>query len=195
MLHNSTLTLTLTFGLLTLQACESSSSGGRADAASGGSDVAQPADGGESPDTGGGGALDADGGEAPDTSGTEEPDVAVVADVPLAEPEGAKVVSDGGGYFGWLAGLESGMSLGTNGTATLVIRTADGQPVEDATLAVRFIHAAMGHGGPKAPKVAGSGGVYTITDLLPSMGGDWEVQVDVKRAGSTETLVFPVVVD
>ena len=100
-------------------------------------------------------------------------------------------MSSGGTYRGRLSGVDDGVTLGTAATASLVVTmSVDGTPANIA-IEASFIHQGMGHGGPKAPKLSGgANGEFAIADLVPSMAGTWELQLELTGATGTETLAF-----
>ena len=77
---------------------------------------------------------------------------------------------------------------------TLVVTTADGEPVDDAKLKVTGGMPVHDHGLPTAPRAtaAGSGGRYRVDGLRFHMGGDWEliVEIDDGQRRDVVTIVF-----
>jgi hypothetical protein len=75
---------------------------------------------------------------------------------------------------------------------TLSLTTADGSPVEDATIAVTGNMPAHAHGMPTSPQVTANlgGGNYTVEGMQFQMGGEWEVIFNVSSGTQTDDVVF-----
>ena len=165
-----------------------SSDGGSADSALGADSTD---DGAESSDS-------VDGTDSADTNQAdvvESLDVDSTPDVPEIpkEPAGVKAVSGGGAFTGWLDGVAETIALGTEVSGTVVLHDSADSPVVGAIVSANFIHAAMGHGGPKSPDVTEeTEGAYHISGLLPSMAGEWELRLTVSAGGMQDELVWSV---
>lgn len=75
---------------------------------------------------------------------------------------------------------------------TLHLETADGSPVEDATITVIGNMPAHAHGMPTSPQVTSNlgNGDYLVEGMQFQMGGDWEVIFTVTSANMTDEIVF-----
>jgi len=75
---------------------------------------------------------------------------------------------------------------------TLSLTTADGAPVEDATITVTGNMPAHAHGMPTSPQVTANlgGGNYTVEGMQFQMGGEWEVIFNVSSGTQTDDVVF-----
>jgi len=69
--------------------------------------------------------------------------------------------------------------------------TADGQPVSDAVLAVAGGMPKHDHGLPTRPRITEElgEGDYQLGGMRFHMQGDWEVSIEIKAAGKTDTVV------
>ena len=69
--------------------------------------------------------------------------------------------------------------------------TADGEPVSDAVLAVEGGMPAHDHGLPTRPRVTEElgAGNYRLGGMRFHMQGDWEISIEIKAAGKTDTVV------
>lgn len=78
---------------------------------------------------------------------------------------------------------------------TLHIQTADGQPVENAVIAVGGEMPQHGHGLPTRPQVTEylGNGNYRVEGLRFQMGGWWEVKFDIDAAGQKDAITFNLV--
>lgn len=78
---------------------------------------------------------------------------------------------------------------------TMVLMDTSGAPLTGATVKATPWMPAMGHGSPKTPVVKeDGGGHYTITNLLFTMLGKWELRIDVTAEGGQDrfTLVYAI---
>jgi hypothetical protein len=77
-------------------------------------------------------------------------------------------------------------------TWTLHVETADGQPIEDATIAVDGDMPQHGHGLPTRPQVTQNlgNGDYLVEGMKFQMGGWWVMDFDVTVAGQTDRVSF-----
>jgi hypothetical protein len=67
---------------------------------------------------------------------------------------------------------------------------ASGEAVTEAKVEVEPWMPGHGHGSPETPVVAEDGdGMYTVTDVVFSMPGHWEVRVDVTDGGDEDRLI------
>lgn len=69
--------------------------------------------------------------------------------------------------------------------------TSDGEPVTGASLAVSGGMPAHDHGMPTRPRVTAElgNGEYRIEGMRFHMGGDWEVSIEIKANGKSDTVV------
>ncbi len=69
--------------------------------------------------------------------------------------------------------------------------TSDGEPVTDALLTVSGGMPAHNHGMPTRPRVTAElgNGEYRLEGMRFHMGGDWEVSIEIKAGGKTDTVV------
>ena len=74
----------------------------------------------------------------------------------------------------------------------LHIETADGEPVEGATVGINGDMPAHGHGMPTQPQVTADlgGGDYRVEGMAFQMGGYWIVDVSVSAAGQSDLIRF-----
>ena len=77
-------------------------------------------------------------------------------------------------------------------TWTLHVETADGQPVENATITVDGGMPQHGHGLPTAPQVTEylGDGDYLVEGMKFQMGGWWEVKFNITAGDLTDTITF-----
>lgn len=75
---------------------------------------------------------------------------------------------------------------------TLNLTTADGTPVENATINVTGNMPAHAHGMPTSPQVTANlgSGNYTVEGMQFQMGGEWEVTFNVTSGPLTDDVVF-----
>lgn len=75
---------------------------------------------------------------------------------------------------------------------TLHLTTADGKPVEDASITVAGTMPAHAHGMPTQPQVTANlgGGSYKVDGMQFQMGGEWEVTFNVTSGSSSDSLLF-----
>ena len=78
---------------------------------------------------------------------------------------------------------------------TLHVETADGQPVEDATIVVDGGMPQHGHGLPTQPQVTQNlgGGDYLVEGLKFQMPGWWEVKFRITADGQSDGVIFNLV--
>ena len=77
-------------------------------------------------------------------------------------------------------------------TWTLHVETADGQPIDDATIAVDGDMPQHGHGLPTRPQVtqALGHGDYLVEGMKFQMGGWWVMDFDITVGGQTDRVSF-----
>ena len=77
-------------------------------------------------------------------------------------------------------------------TWTLHVETADGQPVEGASITVDGGMPQHGHGLPTAPQVTEylGNGDYLVDGMKFQMGGWWEVRFNITAGDVTDTITF-----
>ena len=75
---------------------------------------------------------------------------------------------------------------------TLHVETADGQPVENATILVDGGMPQHGHGLPTVPQVTEylGNGDYLVEGMKFQMGGWWEVRFDITAGDVNDTVTF-----
>lgn len=80
---------------------------------------------------------------------------------------------------------------------TLHVETADGQPVENATITVGGGMPQHGHGLPTRPQVTSylGDGNYRVEGLRFQMGGWWEVKFDISANGQNDTITFNLILE
>jgi len=73
----------------------------------------------------------------------------------------------------------------------LIVHDMEHRDIEGATVTVTPWMPEMGHGAFSAPEVTEKGGgLYTISNIVLVMGGHWELQVDIKKGGLEDRMVF-----
>jgi hypothetical protein len=87
---------------------------------------------------------------------------------------------------------EEPISINQMHTWTLHVETADGQPVEDATITVDGGMPQHGHGLPTAPQVTEylGNGDYLVEGMKFQMGGWWEVRFNITAGDLNDTITF-----
>jgi hypothetical protein len=77
---------------------------------------------------------------------------------------------------------------------TLHVETADGTPVENATITVDGDMPAHGHGLPTSPRVTEylGNGDYLVEGMKFQMGGEWLMDVTITADGQTDAVHFNV---
>ena len=77
---------------------------------------------------------------------------------------------------------------------TLHLATADGKPVEDATITVSGSMPAHSHGMPTSPQVTKNlgNGDYLVEGMQFQMGGQWEVNFNITAANQTDEVIFRI---
>jgi hypothetical protein len=80
---------------------------------------------------------------------------------------------------------------------TLTVETADGQPVENATITVGGGMPQHGHGLPTNPQVTDylGDGKYRVEGLRFQMGGWWEVAFDITANGQNDAVTFNLLLE
>ena len=87
---------------------------------------------------------------------------------------------------------EESIAINQIHTWTLHVETADGQPVENATITVDGGMPQHGHGLPTAPQVTEylGDGDYLVEGMKFQMGGWWEVKFNITASDVTDTITF-----
>jgi hypothetical protein len=107
----------------------------------------------------------------------------------VTAPSGTEVDSKKAAYHVWFDGPNRARA-GIEIKYTVTVLDLSNAPVTGLALAPTYIHAEMGHGGPKNPTSTELGaGVYEITNLVASMAGTWEVKVALPNADSARIAV------
>jgi hypothetical protein len=77
----------------------------------------------------------------------------------------------------------------------LTVKTADGKPVDDASITVDGGMPEHNHGLPTAPEVTENlgEGRYRIEGVKFSMSGWWELKFDISSSAGTDTVTFNLV--
>ncbi len=104
----------------------------------------------------------------------------------------ASRLSDGGLYqVSWRSDSDS-VPLNQIHTWTLTVETADGQPVENATILVDGGMPQHGHGLPTSPQVTEylGNGEYRVEGLRFQMTGFWEVKFNISADGRSDSITF-----
>ena len=87
------------------------------------------------------------------------------------------------------------IAIGSMHSWVLNVETADGQPVEGATIFVDGGMPEHGHGLPTAPEVTQDmgNGDYLVEGLKFQMGGWWEVKFNISADGVEDNVTFNLV--
>ncbi len=87
---------------------------------------------------------------------------------------------------------ENSITINQMHTWTLHVETADGQPVENASITVDGGMPQHGHGLPTAPQVTEylGNGDYLVEGMKFQMGGWWEVKFNITAGNLTDTITF-----
>lgn len=77
-------------------------------------------------------------------------------------------------------------------TVELLLRGADGAPVDGATITIDGGMPEHGHGLPTQPRVTQSlgGGAYRVEGLKFNMGGWWELRFRIRSAAGADSVTF-----
>jgi hypothetical protein len=80
---------------------------------------------------------------------------------------------------------------------TLHVETADGQPVEGATILVDGGMPQHGHGLPTSPKVTEDlgNGDYRVEGMKFQMPGFWEVRFNINADGQSDSITFNLILE
>jgi len=128
-------------------------------------------------------ALAEDATVADDTSTSQDTSPEVVA------PAGTQVFSDKSAFGVWFDG-PTRLRVGVETSFVVTVHDMSDAPVTDLDLSPRFIHASMGHGGPKAPAGTEVGnGVYNVTSVMASMTGKWNLDVTLPGADRARLVI------
>jgi hypothetical protein len=112
--------------------------------------------------------------------------------VPGGLDTSATRLSDGGLYqVSWRSDTDR-VPLNQIHTWTLHVETADGLPVENATILVDGGMPQHGHGLPTRPEVTEylGNGDYRVEGLRFQMTGFWEVKFNISSAGQSDSITF-----
>jgi YtkA-like len=76
----------------------------------------------------------------------------------------------------------------------LTVKSASGEPVEDAEITVDGGMPAHNHGLPTQPRVTQNlgEGRYKVEGLRFHMQGHWEMKIGIEAAGKTDTVIIPL---
>lgn len=87
------------------------------------------------------------------------------------------------------------IAIGSMHSWVLHVETADGQPVEGASILIGGGMPEHGHGLPTAPQVTQDlgDGDYLIEGMKFQMGGWWEVKFNISAGGTTDNVTFNIV--
>jgi hypothetical protein len=109
--------------------------------------------------------------------------------------DGAQRTSTAGELVGSVIPTPLPPPVGQMHTWTLHLETADGDPVEDATITVDGDMPAHGHGLPTQPRVTTylGEGDYLVEGMQFQMGGEWFVEFAITAPGISDTLRFEFV--
>jgi len=136
---------------------------------------------------------------APDSGATASVDVAadVGPDVPEtpADVSNLPLIPSDQGTFAALLLRTPEPPTPSGGKLELTLLDTGGVALAGAKIKATPWMPAMGHGSPKVPVVVDDGGGhYTITNLLFSMPGKWQLRVDVTTADSQDrfTLAYTI---
>ena len=116
---------------------------------------------------------------------------ALVLAATAAQADQSATSSDGA----WKADstLASSLAVKTHAQATVKIAPAAGGATCPQVASVLFEMPSHGHGGDVDPKAAAAGTcAWNITDLAPSMGGEWRLRLVVKDGAKTSNIDFMV---
>ena len=100
--------------------------------------------------------------------------------------------SEGGAYRATIRPLGDSIPQGRLHSWTLHLETADGRPVDDASVAVDGGMPQHGHGLPTKPRVtrALGGGDHVVEGLKFNMGGWWVVKFAIAGSAGTDSVTF-----
>ena len=77
-------------------------------------------------------------------------------------------------------------------TVRVLVRDAEGRPIEEAQISIDGGMPQHGHGLPTRPRVTRSlgDGIYEIEGVRFNMGGWWEFKLAIAGSGGTDTVTF-----
>jgi hypothetical protein len=105
------------------------------------------------------------------------------------DTDNSGLVSDNGAFEAHLTPDPNPPVTGNN-TFDMHLMDANGEAVSGATVTVEPWMPAHGHGSSEEPKVEEKmDGMYTITDVVFTMPGHWEVRIDVSHHATDDRLV------
>ena len=95
-------------------------------------------------------------------------------------------------YVGTLEPGASPVPVGTMQSWTVVVTTADGQPLEHAELSIDGGMPQHGHGLPTEPQVTEElgGGRYRVEGMKFNMPGWWTITLEISGAAGTDSATF-----
>jgi hypothetical protein len=103
--------------------------------------------------------------------------------------EDAALVSQSGHFEAHLSPTPAAPVTGEN-TLHIHLMDPEGNGLTGASVAVEPWMPAHGHGSPEEPVVEeASDGVYTVSNLVYSMPGHWEVRIDITHDDTSDRLV------
>jgi hypothetical protein len=92
-------------------------------------------------------------------------------------PQGMAAQSSKGGYNLWFV-LPAAVPVGQAASVQVTVQDTSGAAVTGLALIPKYIHITMGHGGSKLPVATEVGaGIYTVTNLVASMPGEWSLSI------------------
>lgn len=111
---------------------------------------------------------------------------------PPAQEFGTGPRASSAGTYSATVEPSQGIEVGRLESWKLRVHTADGSPLEDATIEVDGGMPQHGHGLPTRPRVTRSlgGGVYVVDGMKFNMGGWWEVKFRIASAAGTDSVTF-----
>lgn len=105
------------------------------------------------------------------------------------EQADATLVSESGHFEAHVSAMPAEPVTGEN-TLHMHLMDPAGTALDGATVAVEPWMPAHGHGSPETSVVEeGSDGMYTISNVVYSMPGHWEVRIDISHGESRDRIV------
>ena len=101
-------------------------------------------------------------------------------------------MTDGGAYRATITPSDSVLKIGRMHSWTLHLETAEGAPVEAASVRVDGGMPQHGHGYPTQPRVTRSlgGGDYLVEGVKFNMGGWWTMRFAIDAAAGVDSVTF-----
>jgi hypothetical protein len=88
---------------------------------------------------------------------------------------------------------ENTVAVGKSQELLVTVKASDGGTTCPTVASVVFEMPAHGHGGNKDPQMMAMANCQVhITDLAPSMGGDWRLRLVLKAGGKTSQIDLPL---